>query len=307
MVLNIKKRPGKRHGYAIPLVLLASLFTALMATIVKMGASEFTGAAMVFWRNLISLVVFLPWLVWGTPHLPLQKKLHTTQWKLHLVRGFTSFLSVYLYYVSLQYLDLTNSTVLFNTIPIFIPIIALIWHRIAIHHRLWWAIGLAFIGIILVLDPTAKIFNYASLLALLSGIVGAISLVSLRIGHYTEPSGRMLFYLFVVCIGCSGVATLFSVENSWEHLTWADFKYLIPIGIFGFLYQICMTIAAKFATIRFLSPFLYTAVVFTFIFDKILWHTAFSMTSIIGILCVIAGAFLMLLLYPKEDLQIRPK
>jgi drug/metabolite transporter (DMT)-like permease len=49
------------------------------------------------------------------------------------------------------------------------------------------------------------------------------------------------------------------------------------------------------------------AVVFTFIIDKLFWHVQFSVERIIGVICVIGGAFLMLLLYPKEDLQIHKK
>jgi drug/metabolite transporter (DMT)-like permease len=240
MTLDVSKRPERRHGHAIPLILLASLFMALMAVIVKLSGSRFTASEMVFWRNLLCLVFFFPWVLWSSPHTSLGQKLHTTQWKLHLTRGFTNFLAVYFFFIALKDIDLTTATVLLNTIPIFVPLIAFIWFRVKIHHRLWWAIGIAFLGIILVLKPSEGIFHYASIIALLSGIMGAITLVSLRVGHYSEPTLRMMFYLFVSNVIYSAIFSLFSFKANWSNLSLDDFKFLIPLGIFGLFYQICL-------------------------------------------------------------------
>jgi len=280
---------------------------ALMAVIVKMSASKFTASEMLFWRNLVSFVLFVPWFLWNSPDVPLQKKLHTTQWKLHFIRGFTNFLAVFFFFIALQDMDITGATVLLNTIPIFVPIVARIWFKVEINHRLWWAIGIAFFGILLVLKPNEGIFHYGAIIALLSGILGAVTLVSLRVGHYTESASRLMLYLFISNVIYSGVLTLFSFDASWSHLTLADLMYLIPLGIFGFFYQVCVTVAAKYAPMRFLSPFLYMAIVFTFLIDKFVWHVMFSPIHLIGVACVVGGAFLMLLLYPKEDLRIKQK
>jgi drug/metabolite transporter (DMT)-like permease len=307
MPLDLAKRPKKQLLLAIPFVLLASLFSALMAACVKLGSSQMTAESMVFWRNLISLLILLPWLKWNAPRNKLKDKISTKELKLHIIRGVSSFLAVYLYFYSLQYLDLSSATLLFNTIPIFIPIVALVWQGFAIKHRLWWAIGIAFLGIALVLKPEGNIFQTASLLALLSGIIGAVSLVSLRLGHYTEPPARMLFYLFVICMASAGLFTLFSFKSSWLSISQDDLVMLVLIGVFGFLYQMFMTAATKYAPIRLLSPFLYMAVIFTMFLDQLIWRTELPRTALIGFVFIVLGAILMLVLYPKEDTQMHSK
>jgi drug/metabolite transporter (DMT)-like permease len=277
---------------------------ALMAIIVKMGSSNLRPESMVFWRNLIGLMILLPWLQFSSPHQSLKAKLYTKEWKLHLIRGVSNFFAAYLYFYSLKFLNLTSATLLFNTMPIFVPFVAFFWKKIAIHHRLWWAIGCAFLGIVCILRPGTQIFQFASCIALLSGIFGAISLVSLRLSHYTEPPIRVFFSLFIISALCSGLVSLFFFKDNWEHLALFDFKLLIPLGIFGFLFQVCITLATKFATARLLSPFLYMTVVFAFIFDKIIWNVPVTGLSLVGFFLIVSGAVLMLVLYPKDDLKV---
>jgi len=305
LILNIKERPKKRLKFAIPLILLASIFMALMGATVKFGSANLTAESMVFWRNFVSMIILLPWLLFYPPKGALPKKIKTKQWRIHLVRGVCSFFAAFLYFYSLKFLDLTSATLLFNTIPIFVPIIVFIWKKIIIQHRLWWAIGIAFLGIIMILHPGGKIFQYASLLALLSGIVGAISLVALRFAHYSESPPVMLFYLFNICMICSGIISLFTFKANWMNLNAFDFRLLILLGIFGFLYQFCLNSAIKFAPIRLLSPFIYMAVIFTMILDKVIWKVSFSPLTYVGFVLIVLGAFLMLWLYPKDDLKIK--
>ncbi len=307
MTINFENRPRKQLRLAIPLVLLACFFTALMALVVKIGASHLTPESMVFWRSVIGLLILLPWIQFTPPHAPLSVKLKTKQWKIHLIRGIASFLSIFFYFYSLKYIDLTTSTLLYNTIPIFVPIVGYLWKRIVIYHRLWWALGIAFLGILCVLQPGKGVFQFASIIALLSGIMGAVSLVAMRFGHYSDPPSRILFYVFAVQGVCTGLVTLFTFGASWESLHLKDLFPLGLIGIFGFLYQISMTSAVKFASVRYLSPFLYVTVVFTMIFDKLIWDASLSWLSLLGFFLIVSGAILMMVLYPKEDLHFKPK
>jgi len=300
-------RPKTKLSVAIPAVICASIFMALMGGAVKIASLSLSAEMMIFWRNLVSLILFLPWLQFAPPHQPIVKKLKTKEWKLHILRGVTSFLAVYLFFYSLKFLNLTTATLLFNTTPIFIPVISFIWMRIAIHHRLWWALGTGFFGILLVLDPGFEIFNPAAFLALLSGIFVAISLVSLRLAHYSEPAYRTLFYLFLICLICPGLISLFTFQTSWETIHFHDFKMLIVIGILGFLYQICMNVTSKNAPMRLISPFFYLTVIFSMVLDKLIWKTSLSMPTLFGFIFIVLGAILQLVLYPKDDLIIKKR
>jgi len=307
MNLDLTKRPPKQPFIGISLFILSALFMALMGATVKILADHQTAASIVFWRNFVGLAILLPWLYMKTPHVPLTQQLKTSSLKLHLTRGIASFLSVFLYFYSLKYLTLSNATLLFNTIPIFIPIIAFLWKRVVILKILWWGIGIAFLGILFALDPGENLFRPASVVALLSGILGAIAYVSLRLGHYDENHDRLLFYLFAICTVLGALFTLFTFGPSWEELNTKDLLLMFLVGGLGFLYQLTLTLGAKYVPIRLGSVFIYFCVVFTFAIDHWVWKIHLSPFTYLGFVFIVLGAALLVILYPKDDMQIAKK
>lgn len=303
MVSNrVKNQPQRRMGLAIALMLVSSLFTALMGVAIQFGTfSHLTTPSMVFWRNFVGLVCLLPWIYLKKPSFSFLHKIKMEKRYLHVVRGVSNFSAVSLYFWSIQYIDLASATVLFSTMPIFVPIVAWCWRRITILHKLWWGIGIAFGGILLVLQPGMGVFHWGSFLALFAGVLGAVSVVSLRFGHNSETPTAMLFYLFIISLVSAAFCTLFSFKESWLSLSWDQFKILIPIGIFGFICQVLLTNSLKLAPVRLLSPFSYASVIFVIILDQAIWQVSITPVKFLGVVLIIAGASLMVLLYPKEE------
>jgi drug/metabolite transporter (DMT)-like permease len=302
--MDLTNRPRKRPLIGISLFIASALFMALMGTTVKILSDHQTAEAIVFWRNFVGLAILLPWMLLKNPKTPLTKQLKTTTLKLHLTRGIASFLSVFLYFYSLRDLSLSSATLLFNTIPIFIPLVAFFWKRIVILKILWWGLGVSFVGIVFALDPGKDLIQSASLIALLSGALGAAAFVSLRLGHYTETQDRLMFYLFLICALSAVLFTLFSFKTSWT-LTVKDLWLMCIVGIFGFLYQLTVTAGAKFVPVRLGSIFIYFSVIFAFAIDRWVWHTHISLSTYLGFILIVVGAALMVFLYPKEDIQIQ--
>ncbi len=304
--MDVSTRPQKHLAKAILFAVLSCVFYALMSALVKLGAQRALDAnVMIFWRNLVSLVILLIWLKWKSPEQSVIRSMRPTNIKMLMTRGISSFAGTFLYFYSLKYLTLTNASLLFNTMPIFVPIVAHFWQGFAFIHRLWWGIGLAFIGVIVVLKPDNGIFDFASLIALASGLVAAIAMVSLRMSHYSEPSDRMLFYLFVISMVFSGVISLFSIDADWRQLSLGSMPYLIGCGILGFGYQAAITITAKHAPVRLISVFFYFTVVLSMLLDVWIWHQSIGLSTWIGFVLIATGAILMLILYPKDDLVMR--
>jgi drug/metabolite transporter (DMT)-like permease len=300
--MDLTNRPRKRPLMGISLFILSAFFMALMGTVVKILADHQTAEAIVFWRNFVGLAIIFPWMLLKSP--PLKVQLKTSSLKLHLVRGIASFLSVFLYFYSLRELSLSSATLLFNTIPIFIPLVAYFWKRIVILKILWWGLGVSFLGILFALNPGNDLIQFASLIALSSGIIGAIAYVSLRLGHYSETQDRLMFYLFTICAICALFFTLFSFKTSWS-LTLKDAWLMLLVGILGFLYQLTVTAGAKFVPVRLGSIFIYFSVIFAFAIDRWVWHTHIPLTTYLGFVLIVTGAALMVILYPKEDIQFK--
>lgn len=303
--MDLTKRPARKTAKGILCFLVASLFMALMGAFVKEVGHDTPTSAVIFWRNFVSLLFLFPWLLIQKDSLRVQLK--TKDFKFLIVRGISNFIASFLYFYSLNFLPLSNATLLFNTMPLFVPLVSYFWQGVVIIKKLWWGLSIAFLGIVIALDPRLGIFQPAALMALAAAIFGAIGLLSLRLGHYTETHSRLMFYLFASNMVIGFVFSLFSFERSWEALDKETFFYLIFVGIFGFLYQLAVTLGSRFVPVRLGGIFIFFSVIFSFLIDHFIWETDIALPTYIGCALVILGSIVKVILYPKDDLQLRSK
>jgi len=299
--IDLSKRPISRFHFAIPGMILASIFNASMGAFVKLAAHNLSIEAITFWRNFISLVLFFPWVLWIPPRGHIREKLHTTQWKMLFIRSISGLISVVLFFYSLKFLPLANSVLLFNTMPLFVPFVSYFWQGFPIFHRLWWGIGCAFLGIIFILNPGGGVFHWATLMGLGSGLMAAIAMVALRMSHYSEPSYRTIFYVFLIGSFLMLITTFFNFHANWHAISFSEAGFLAGVGISGLVYQALVTWAAKHGPMRLISSFAYSGVLFSVFLDYWIWNLALPLDFFLGFILIVVGATLITVLYPKKD------
>lgn len=296
-------RPETHLRIAIPLVLLAALTNALMIFLVKIASNSLPVSTILFSRYLITLIMIMPILAWNPATKRFIKSIKTERLPLHLFRDVVGFICLYSYFYAAKFITLADATVLFNTAPLFIPLIAYIWQKLKIFHRLWLGIGIGFVGVILLLHPGKEALRVASFVGLLSGFTGAIVIVGNRLLTYTEPPTRTMFYYFVVGTILGFIVMFMQTPHFWENISWREGTLLLAIGILGYLYQYFNISSTKHAPVRLSSVFLYTTVIFSLFFDWAFWKKTPTMLSAVGIALIIIGGVLLVLLYPKQDYQ----
>jgi drug/metabolite transporter (DMT)-like permease len=294
-------RPETKLQKGILCISGAATCAAILGAYVKYASSTISTEMMVFGRMLLSFLMIIVWIEISRP-TSWKEKLKTREWKIQLARGLAGLVSIFLYFYALKYLSLANAMLLFNTMPLFVPIVAYFWKRIPIPHKIFWGIGIAFLGIIVILKPTTGVFETWMLLGLLAGVTGAIATVALRFSHYTEPGDRTLFYYFLSGVIVSGLISLKNLEENW--MTWDAQKvyFLLIVGVIGFVYQVLFTLAARYAPVRMISSFLYGSVVLGMVLDWWIWGTLITPWTFIGFALVVFGAFLNVFLYPKDPI-----
>lgn len=291
---------------AILFIVIASFFTASLSALTKFSYSQLTMMQMVFARNFVSLLLFFGWLSFNRWERGLFDFLKTSSMGMQLMRGVAGFASIALFVYSLKTVDLSDASVLFNTMPIFLPIVAYLWKGSKIHHKTWWGILLAFLGIVFIVRPGIDFFHQGTFFALLSGLAGAISTLSLRYSHYTEPTSRTLFYYFLICSVLGAVGLSFEPGSIHNAFSMQGLLLLAGIGILGLFFQIFFTLATKYAPAKLISPFYYSTVVFSVFYDWFFWNVQIDRYQIIGFVFVFIGVCLVVLLYPKEATTSKP-
>ncbi len=303
MVMITSIRPQTRLRLAIFLILMAALFNALMAAAVKSADSASLSPEMlVFWRNLICLILTVPWVLVEFGKENFWNKIRSPDIGMQVIRSVAGIAAVYFFFLTLKFLSLSDATLLANVTPIFVPIVAWAWKKKPIHHRIWWGIGVAFCGIVFIMQPGMSVFDPAALIGVAGALCAAVAVLALRMAHYTDPASRTLFYYFLFGSFLTGASTLFNFTDNWLSLTLSDLVPLIGVGILGMVYQIFLTFAAKYAPIKLISCFMYMSVVFSMILQKWIWQRPIPLPTYLGFVLVLTGAMLVIFLYPKEKL-----
>jgi drug/metabolite transporter (DMT)-like permease len=130
---------------------------------------------------------------------------------LHILRGIFLYISYTAYYLALAQLPMATSVALYFTVPFFVATlgIPILGERVAL--RNWIAIGMGFLGVLIILRPGAGLIEPASFLPIVSALAYAISaLLARRLGT-TEGGAAMAltataFYLVAGAITALALA-----------------------------------------------------------------------------------------------------
>ncbi len=268
---------------AVFLCAIGCLFVAAAGTCSKLVSRQVPTFTILFFQNSIGLLLCLPQTMskgWSS--------LKTDKWRLHLARDLFGLLIFFFLFSSLKRIPLVDGILLNNTAPLWIPLIALVWLRTRMENHVWWGIIVGFIGIIFILKPSSEALSVGALLGLASGICAGITILLIGKLSHTEPTHRTIFYYFFVGMIVSAPLAFFRFIIP----TTMDFLYLLGVGLFVFFAQTLLTYSFQHAKASIIAPITYVVVVYSGIFDWLIWNHLPDLFTLIGVLLVVTGAFL---------------
>ncbi|MEZ5451473.1 MAG: DMT family transporter [Thiothrix sp.] len=297
MNLSIAARvgmPASGLARGAVLILASEFFLVCSGMVVKYLHGTVSTEQTVFFRNLFGLLLLLPWL-WrnGT------RALKTDCIHLHFLRSFMGVTAMSCLFYAWAHLPLAEASLLKQTMPLFVPVVAFFW----MGERLSWlnyvALGLGFAGILLVLNPTQEtpVLNLAVLAGLVGAVMGGSTKVSIRrMRSVEEPAQRVVFYFALF-------GTLLSVVPAgmdWLPLDWNAALWLFLLGITATLAQLLLTAAYGYAPAGQLGAFTYASVIFAAILGWWLWDETLSLLAVTGMCVIIAAGLLVMLGQPRS-------
>jgi len=244
------------------LMLASGLLFSAMGALVKHMSAHLPNEMVVFFRSAMGLLALLPWVL----HRGISQ-LKTKNLRGHLGRGLAGVTAMYCYFYAIAHLPLAEAVLLNYSTPLFIPFIAALWLGEQVSMRLWAAIGVGFVGIVLILRPGLGMFTPVSLIGLASGMFGALAMVSIRRLSKTEPTLRIVFYFSAVCTAVSAVPLAWR----WQTPDPALWTLLILMGVLASLAQLLLTRAYSHAPAAQVGPFTYSTVVFAAAIGWMFW------------------------------------
>jgi S-adenosylmethionine uptake transporter len=255
-------------------MLLGAAFFATMGVCVKYGSAHFNSAELVFYRGVVGCI-FLA-VIARQQNISLR----TQYVGMHVWRSIIGVSSLSAWFYAISKLPLATAMTLNYMSSVWIAAFivggSLINWKPNEGQSPWSQGPLAltvmagFAGVIMVLRPTmAQDQIYAGLIGLMSGFCAAFAYMQVTaLGRMGEPETRTVFYFAIgtIVAGLAGMAFMGISTWEWEHAVW-----LIPVGIFASLGQLCMTRAYSQGATLVVANLQYSGIVFAALYSLLLF------------------------------------
>ncbi len=163
--------------------------------------------------------------------------------------------------------------------------------------RRWMAVGIGFVGVMLVVRPGFRELHLGHLTAAMAACLSALSMIVLRILGRTERRITLLGFVFFTVTAINGVLMIptFKMPSAWE------FAILLFAGLVGGVGQIAMLAATRMAPPNQIAPAQYSQIIWAVILGATFFHEYPDHFAYVGMALV---AFSGLFTFIREE-QLR--
>ncbi len=265
------------------LLALSALLFSLMGVFVREASTSVNNEVIVFFRNLVGVLFFLP-LVFAKGFAPLKTARPLT----HLKRTCYGLGAMYCFFYAIAHLPLADAMLFTYSAPVFTPVLAYFWLKEPLTQRMLLLSLLGLAGVLLVSKPSGALFSMMSLVGLAASLLAASAFVSIREMSDSEPAFRIVFYFAFFSASLSAIPLTWS----WQPLDQQQLLLLFAAGLFAAVAQFAMSRAYTLAPPGLIGPVAYSAIIFSGIIGWILWNEAPDLSSIAGAALIFSASLL---------------
>ena len=274
-------------------MLLGAAFFATMGVCVKFGSEHFNSAELVFYRGLV-----------GTIFLAIIAQQKKVSWRtqytgMHLWRCLIGVLSLSAWFYAIAHLPLATAMTLNYMSSVWVAAFIVGGSLVNWNPqdgRSPWTQGplalsviAGFAGVVMMLRPTVDQNQiFAGLIGLLSGFASAFAYMQvMALGRIGEPETRTVLYFAIGTALAGAIGMGFAGVSEWD---WQSAVWLLPVGVFASLGQLCMTRAYSQGATLVVANLQYSGIVFAALYSLLLFGDDIPLIGWAGMgLIVVSG------------------
>jgi drug/metabolite transporter (DMT)-like permease len=217
--------------------------------------------------------------------------MRTTRPALQIGRSLALLASSFLNFLALRYLQLDQALAITFSTPFLVAVLAGPVLGEWVGARRWAAIGVGFLGVLVVARPGFGSVHPAALLSLSAAFTLAFYNVTTRLLARTDSSETTLFYSNV--IGFIGSTPM--LPFVWTPPTSTiDIVLMVAVGAFGALGHYLLIVAHRFTPASALSPFMYTQLLWAASLGYLVFHDVPNQWTLAGAGIVVGSGLYLL-------------
>ncbi len=234
-----------------------------------------------FFRCFFGLVFMLPWILRHGLGV-----LRTTRPWLHTIRGLCALGTMLSWITALTVVPVAEATALNFVAPLLTTIGGALVLGEVVRIRRWTAIGVGFLGVLIILRPGTQALQPGALLPLVAAGFMATSFLIIRRLSATESTSSIVTYMVLFLTP----STLLAALPFWTWPTPGQLGIFVLMGLFGTLGHWCMTRALGSADASAVMPFDYMRMPFVVLIGFFLLGELPDLWTLVGAIVIIGSA-----------------
>lgn len=273
----------KDKNKGIIYISISALMFSLMAVFVKL-TPNIPVAEKIFFRNFLALVPILI----NVKNTDISLKPNNT--KLVILRSTFGLLGIFAYYTALELLNLADAVILNKLSPFFVLILSFLFLKEKISKKQIYALILALIGALLVIQPKFDLSIVPTLIAVLSGFLAGCSYTTVR--KLSESDHPLIIVFYFALITTIAMIPIMIFNNQFVIPTLKQFIFLSMIALCALIAQLFMTNAYRHAPAGELAIYSYLNIIFSLIFGIIIWSEIPNIVTFTGTIFILSGGYI---------------
>lgn len=250
-------------GRGIGLTVIGMGVITLNDAVSKWLTQSYPVGEVLFVRGLFTVIpiLILAWRAGG---------LHTLRVKSHRaqsLRGIFFVVGTFFFFYSLSFLPLAQVIAISFTNALFMTALAIPLLGERVGWRRWSAVGIGFLGVLVMIRPGGEAFRWVLLLPIINAAFDALTAIVTRRLCQTETTVATLWYTNWFVVG----GALLTLPLGWHPVSPGDLALFLVAAVFGGVGNYLMVEAYRWAEVSLIAPFRYTALVWAVLYGFLFW------------------------------------
>lgn len=287
---------AENRPFGIGLMLGAMLTMTAMDAAVKWAVADYSLQQVNFIRSIAAMLVLAP-LIWKSGGL---RALYTTRPWVHVWRTCLMVIISYTWFFALRYMKLADLGAIVMVSPLMITALSapILGEKVGL--RRWIAVGVGFIGMLVIVRPGFGVFQPVALLAVTVAFGYAMLILSNRRNRDKESLASLTYYPLFGIFAVSGLLS----PLDWTPPTVGAWSAMLFVGVCAGLGHLCLTLAFRYASPPVLAPLEYTGIVWAVLFGYWFFDELPDQWTVVGMLMIAAAGIFVV--YREAVLSSKP-
>lgn len=207
------------------------------------------------------------------------------------------------FYLSVRELPLADVFLFYLASPIFVTVLSFIVLGEQVGWPRFFAVGIGFVGVILVFPPSDAALTLPALLALAGSLSLAVMMVLAR--YLRNTGGFHLITYQTTGVALAGALTLplgwSTLPLGWSMPGSIDFILMCVLGVVATIAHFMLNHAMKVAPASVVAPFQYTSIIWAMILGYLVWSDVPSVSALCGAALIVVAGLIIFLRESREE------